>query len=63
MAVLGVVLIDGVAVDPEDASISVFDIGFQRGYGCFEAMRSYNGSIFRLARHLDRLEMSATKLR
>lgn len=63
MTVLGAVLIDGVAVDAQDAAISVFDIGFQRGYGCFEAMRSYDGSIFRLAPHLDRLELSAAKLR
>ena len=63
MSVVGPVLIDGRAVKPEDAAISVFDIGFQRGYGCFEAMRSYDGSIFRLGPHLDRLEMSATKLR
>lgn len=63
MAVLGAVLIDGVAVSAEDAAISVFDIGFQRGYGCFEALRSYDGSIFRLGPHLDRLELSATKLR
>lgn len=63
MAVLGSVLIDGLPVDPEHAAISVFDIGFQRGYGCFEAMRSYAGSIFRLEPHLDRLESSATKLR
>ncbi|MEA3511821.1 MAG: aminotransferase class IV [Actinomycetota bacterium] len=63
MAVLGSVLIDGRPVDPEHAAISVFDIGFQRGYGCFEAMRSYEGAIFRLEPHLDRLELSATKLR
>jgi branched-chain amino acid aminotransferase len=63
MAVLGSVLIDGVPFDADDASISVFDIGFQRGYGYFEAMRAYNGSIFRLGPHLDRLERSATKLR
>jgi branched-chain amino acid aminotransferase len=63
MAVLGPVLIDGLAVESDRAAISVFDIGFQRGYGCFEAMRSYDGSIFRLGPHLDRLELSATKLR
>lgn len=63
MTVLGDVLINGVPVAAEDAVISVFDIGFQRGYGCFEAMRSYDGSIFRLESHLDRLESSATKLR
>ncbi len=63
MAVLGSVLIDGRSVSAEDAAISVFDIGFQRGYGCFEAMRAYEGAIFRLEAHLARLEMSATKLR
>jgi len=63
MAVLGSVLIDGVPSDAEDAAISVFDIGFQRGYGCFEAMRSYDGRVFRLDQHLTRLEMSALKLR
>ena len=63
MAVLGSVLIDGVPWDAEDAAISVFDIGFQRGYGCFEAMRAYDGTVFRLDQHLTRLEMSATKLR
>jgi branched-chain amino acid aminotransferase len=63
MAVLGPVLIDGLPSDAADAAISVFDIGFQRGYGCFEAMRAYNGQVFRLDQHLTRLEMSAQKLR
>jgi branched-chain amino acid aminotransferase len=63
MAVLGSVLIDGVPFGAEDAAISVFDIGFQRGYGCFEAMRAYDGTVFRLDQHLTRLVMSATKLR
>jgi len=62
MAVFGSVLINGVPFAPEDAAISVFDIGFQRGYGCFEAMRAYDGMIFRLKPHLDRLTKSATKL-
>ena len=33
-----------------------------RGYGCFEALRSYGGRPFRLDAHLDRLEASARKL-
>ncbi len=61
--VIGQVWINGVAVDPADATVSVFDIGFQRGYGCFEAMRSYNGVAFRQAQHLARLERSADNLR
>ncbi len=60
---LGPVLINGVPHDAADASISVFDIGFQRGYGCFEAMRSYGGALFRRDQHLDRLISSATHLR
>lgn len=60
---IGSVLINGVATDSETASVSVFDLGFQRGYGCFEAMRSYEGTIFRPDRHLDRLARSAEHLR
>jgi len=60
---IGSVLMNGVITDPADAAVSVFDIGFQRGYGCFEAMRSYGGDIFRLDDHLDRLQRSADHLR
>lgn len=54
---------NGVPTDPADAAVSVFDVGFQRGYGCFETMRSYEGSLFRLEGHLDRLQRSASNLR
>ena len=60
---IGPVLINGEEFAPADAAVSIFDIGFQRGYGCFEAMRTYDGSVFRLAHHLDRLEQSASNLR
>lgn len=60
---IGSVLMNGVATTAQDAAVSIFDIGFQRGYGCFEAMRSYGGSVFRLDAHLDRLERSARHLR
>lgn len=60
---MGPVLINGVQFDPSEASISVFDIGFQRGYGCFEAMRSYGGVPFRMDEHLGRLKRSAGVLR
>jgi branched-chain amino acid aminotransferase len=60
---IGDVLIDGVRTAPSEAGVSVFDIGFQRGYGCFEAMRAYGGRIFRLDGHLDRLAGSAARLR
>jgi branched-subunit amino acid aminotransferase/4-amino-4-deoxychorismate lyase len=62
MAVIGRVLINGEPIDADDAAISVLDVGFQRGYGCFEALRAYDGRIFRLDAHLDRLANSAAKL-
>lgn len=60
---IGNVIINGREVGTDEASVSVFDIGFQRGYGCFEAMRAYNGVPFRLDQHLRRLERSAANLR
>lgn len=60
---IGPVLINGKAFDSSEASVSVFDIGFQRGYGCFEAMRSYGGVPFRIDEHLARLEKGAGALR
>jgi branched-subunit amino acid aminotransferase/4-amino-4-deoxychorismate lyase len=60
---MGPVLINGKAFDPAVASISVFDIGFQRGYGCFEAMRAYDGFPFRLDEHLARLQNGARALK
>lgn len=59
MTVLGPILIDGKPVAPEDATVSVLDIGLLRGYGCFETVRSYGGLPFRLDRHLARLASSA----
>jgi len=60
---IGDVLINGVSTVPREAVVSVFDVGLQRGYGCFEAMRSYGGTVFRLNGHLDRLTRSAEHLR
>jgi branched-subunit amino acid aminotransferase/4-amino-4-deoxychorismate lyase len=57
------VLINGVRVPAAEAGVSVFDIGFQRGYGCFEAMRAYNRIPFRMHQHLERLRSSAGNLR
>lgn len=62
MAVVGDVLINGTPFAPSEARLSVFDVGLQRGYGCFEAFRAYRGRIFRLGLHLDRLELSAERL-
>lgn len=53
------VYLDGAFVDQADAKISVFDHGLLYGDGCFEGIRLYDGNIFRLEQHLERLEMSA----
>ncbi len=62
MDVYGYVLVDGEPVEPDHAKISVFDIALLRGFGCFEALRSYGGVAFRQKQHLDRLERSAAAL-
>lgn len=53
------VYLDGEFIPAGEAKISVFDHGFLYGDGLFETMRSYNGKIFLLAEHLNRLENSA----
>lgn len=56
------VLIDGRPVSGEEAVVSVHDWVVLRGEGCFEAIRSYGGRLFRMDDHLDRLERSAVAL-
>lgn len=49
-------------IDIDEACISVTDSGFLYGAGLFETMRSYNGTVFCLDDHLDRLFASAEAL-
>jgi len=53
------VYINGQLLDKENAKISVYDHGLLYGDGVFEGMRSYEGKVFRLKQHLDRLWNSA----
>ena len=46
-------------VDREDAKVSVFDHGLLYGDGIFEGIRLYDGCVFKLDAHLERLEFSA----
>ena len=55
--------LNGELVDREHATVSVYDHGLLYGDGCFEGIRAYNGRIFKLESHLDRMERSAEKLR
>lgn len=54
-----VIYMNGGFVKKEDAKISVYDHGFLYGDGVFEGIRSYNGNVFRLEEHLERLYDSA----
>lgn len=53
------VYLNGQFVPEEEAKISVFDHGLLYGDGVFEGIRAYNGYVFKLDRHLDRLYDSA----
>jgi branched-chain amino acid aminotransferase len=53
------IYIDGRHYDKSEAKVSVFDHGLLYGDGCFEGIRAYNGRIFRLREHLERLTNSA----
>lgn len=55
----GIIYLNGTLVPAQEAKISPFDRGLLYGYGLFETMRSYNGRVFRLDRHLARLKRSA----
>ena len=51
-----IVYLDGKYVDSADAKVSVFDHGLLYGDGVFEGIRIYQGNVFRLEEHLERLE-------
>jgi branched-chain amino acid aminotransferase len=53
------VYIDGKYYDGKNARISVFDHGLLYGDGVFEGIRAYNGRVFQLAEHIERLFYSA----
>ncbi len=56
------IYIDGEYYPKDEAKISVFDHGFLYGDGVFEGIRAYNGIVFKLKEHIDRLYSSARAL-
>jgi len=58
----GLIYINGEYVPREEAKISVFDHGFLYGDGVFEGIRAYNGKVFKLDEHIDRLYSSASAI-
>jgi branched-chain amino acid aminotransferase len=59
----GLVYVSGAWRAAAEASISVFDHGLLYGDGVFEGIRAYNGRVFKLERHIDRLFDSAKAIR
>ena len=53
------IYVDGKYCDEKNAKISVFDHGLLYGDGIFEGIRAYNGRVFQLKEHTDRLFCSA----
>ncbi|RLD18058.1 MAG: branched-chain amino acid aminotransferase [Caldiserica bacterium] len=51
--------LNGKIVKRSEAVISVFDHGLLYGDGVFEGIRAYNGRVFRLDKHIERLYNSA----
>lgn len=53
------IFMSGKLVPEEEAKVSVFDHGLLYGDGIFEGIRAYNGTVFMLDEHVDRLYDSA----
>src|SRR5438132_13903795 len=53
------VYVNGKFLPQSEAKVSVFDHGLLYGDGVFEGIRAYNGRVFKLERHMDRLFHSA----
>ena len=53
------IYIDGKFYSKGEAKVSVYDHGLLYGDGVFEGIRCYNGNVFRLKQHIDRLYDSA----
>ena len=57
-----IVYLNGSLMPLSQARISVLDYGFLYGFGLFETMRAYEGHVFCLDNHLNRLVRSAEAL-
>lgn len=58
----GTVWMNGGFISADTAAVSVSDGGWLHGAGLFETMRCERGTVFRLARHMERLGRSCTAL-
>ncbi|MHB1157389.1 MAG: aminotransferase class IV [Phycisphaerales bacterium] len=56
------IFLDGQFVEADGARVSAMDAGIQHGVGLFETMQAFNGRVFRIEQHIDRLITSAKEL-
>ena len=56
------VWLNGNFIDEPDGTVSLRDTGLLHAAGVFTTMRAYNGKVFRLNKHLDRLRRSSEAL-
>ena len=61
--VVSIVYLNGEYVPAIEAKVSVFDRGFLLGDGVYEVIPAYNGVLFRLDEHLERLQFSLDEIR
>jgi len=59
----GLIYVDGTFRPAAEAAVNVLDHGLLYGDGIFEGIRAYNGRVFRLDRHIERLFDSAKAIR
>src|SRR5512136_740861 len=59
---MSLIYLNGKFVPEEQATVSVFDHGLLYGDGVFEGIRAYEGRVFRLDDHIDRLYDSAKSI-
>ena len=57
-----ILYVNGDLVKKSEARISVYDSGFQHGDGVYEGIRVYDGRVFMLDEHIERLYESATAI-
>lgn len=55
--------LNGKVIPVADAKVGVYDIGLLRGFGIYEAMRTFNRRPFEFAAHMERFHTSTTALK
>lgn len=62
-AFMALVFLNGRFINREDAKVDIEDRGYQFGDGIYEVIRIYNGKMFTVKEHLQRLIESAEKIK